>query len=125
MEGVYLAPPLRIMQNRRSWLEERLGKANGNTKIGTAKPFDDRKCHANHFSMAIDERSARAAGSGLRIIDNLVRKNVADMALSNQRADQFAAEEFVDNLFRFSACTFGDFVHGIFTCPRQNGADAR
>src|SRR6266849_7684411 len=118
------ASRLRIKQNRRSWLEERLGEANGNTKVRTAKTFDNRECHADHFSIAIDERSPRTAGSGLRVVDNLVRKNVADMALGNQRADEFTTEEFVDNLFRFSSGGLGDFVHRIFTCARENGADA-
>src|SRR5713226_6397420 len=111
MEDVVSAPRLRIEQNGPSWLEERLGEANGNTKIRAAKTLDNRECHANHFSIAIDKRSARTTGSGLRIVDNFVRKNVADMALSNQRANEFAAEKFVDNLFRFSAGGFGDFVH--------------
>src|SRR2546429_5903283 len=115
----------RIKQDGPSWLEERLGKANRNTKIRTAKTSDDREGHANHFSVAIDERPTRAAGSGLCIVDNFVRKNVADMTLCNQRADKFTAEKFIDNFFWFSARGLGDFVHGIFTRARKNGTDAR
>src|SRR5207248_8940852 len=113
------APGIRIRQNGSSRLEQWLGKTNRNTKIRTAKTFDDRECHANHLPLTIDERSSRAAGSGLRIVDNFVRKNVADMALGNQRANEFAAEEFVDNLSRFSARGLGDVVRGIFTRARE------
>src|SRR5467141_3046948 len=124
MEDVVSAPRLRIEQNGPSWLEERLGKANRNTKIRAAKILDDRECHANHFSIAIDERPTRATGSGLRIVDNFVRKNVADVALSNQGTNEFTTEKLVDNLCRFSARVLDDFVHGIFSRARQNGADA-
>src|SRR5260370_32525567 len=115
---------LRINQIGPSPLEERLGEANGKTKIRTAKSFDYRISHADHFPIAIDERSAGAAGSGLRIVDNFVRENVADMALCNQRADEFTAEEFVDNLCRLSSRSLCDVVYGIFTASRENGADA-
>src|SRR5467141_3391147 len=113
-----------MKKNGPSWLEERLGKTNGNTKIRTSKTFDHREGHADYFSIAIDERAARAAGSGLRIVDNFVRENVADMALSDQRADELTAEELVYNLFRLSAGGLGDFVDGIFARARENGADA-
>src|SRR5882724_11624502 len=72
-EDAVSAPRLRIKQNEPSWLEERLRKADGNAKIGTAKAFHNRERHANYFAIAIDERSARPAGSGLRIVDNFVR----------------------------------------------------
>src|SRR5260370_40229276 len=124
MEDALSAPCLSIKQHGPSWLEERLGKANRNTKVRTAKTFDHRECHANHFAIAIDERSAGAAGSGLRIVDNLVRKNVADMSLSNQRTDEFTAEKFVDNLFWLSARSLGNVVHGIFPGARENSANA-
>src|SRR5260370_8896687 len=101
-----------------------MGEANGNAKIRTANSFDYRISHADHFPIAIDERSAGAAGSGLRIVDNFVRENVADMALCNQRADEFTAEEFVDNLCRLSSRSLSDVVYGIFTGARENGADA-
>ena len=47
------------------------------------------------------------------------------MPLCNQRANEFAAEKFVDNLSRFSARGLGDVVRGIFTRARENGADSR
>src|SRR5260370_501983 len=125
MEDALSAPCLSIKQYGPSWLEERLGQANGNTKIRTAKTFDYRECHVNYFTIAIDERSAGAAGGGLRIVDNLVRKNVADMSLSNQRTDEFTAEKFVDNLFWLSARSLGNVVHGIFPGARENSANAR
>src|SRR5258708_8139067 len=105
-------------------LAARLGEANGYPKIQTAKSFYYRISHADHFPIAIDKRSAGAAGSCLRIVDNFIRKNVADMALCNQRANEFTAEEFVDNLCRFSSRAFGNLGYGIFTRTRENGADA-
>ena len=118
-ENAVSGPRPSINQNGPLWLEERLGETNGNTKIRAAKTSDDRERHSNYFSVAIDERSARPTGSGLRIVDNFVRKNVADMALSNQRANEFTAEKFVDNLFRFSAGALGDFAYSIFPCTRD------
>src|SRR5260370_220378 len=112
-------------QNAYSGLERRTREANRTPKLGTAKTPDDGKRHANDFSIAIEERSAGAARSGLRIVDNFVRKDVADMALSDQRANELAAQEFVDDLFRFSAGALGDFTYGIFPGARENGADAR
>src|SRR6266478_1430049 len=114
-----------LEQNLLSWLQKWLGETNRNAKIGTAKTPDDGKRHANDFSIAIEERSAGAARSGLRIVDNFVRKDVADMALSDQRANELAAQEFVDDLLRFSAGALGDFAYGIFPGSRENGADAR
>src|SRR5436190_24366229 len=122
-ENNVTGPRPSIKQTGPSWLEERLGESNGNTKIRTAKASDDGERHANHFSIAIDERPTRPTGSGLRIVDNFVRKNVADMALSNQRANEFAPKKFVDNLFRLPAGGLGDFVHHVFARARKNGAD--
>src|SRR5260370_10678758 len=114
-----------LEQNLFSWLEEWLGEANGNAKIGAAKTLDDSKRHANDFSIAIEERSPGAAGSGLRIVDNFVRKDVADMALSHQRADELAAQEFVGYLCRVSPSRLGDFTYRIFPSTREYAADAR
>src|SRR5258708_13917901 len=124
MEDAVSAPRLRIEQNGPSWLEERLGKANGNTKIRAAKILDDRECHANHFSIAIDQRPTRATGSGLRIVDNFVRKNVADVALSNQGTNEFTAEKPVNNLCRLSPRLLDDFVHRLFSPAPQTGPSA-
>src|SRR6266852_96713 len=114
-----------LEQNLLSWLEKRLREANRNAKIRTAKTPGDGKRHANYLTIAIEERSAGAARSGLRIVDNFVRKDVADMALSDQRANELAAQEFVDDLLRFSAGALGDFAYGIFPGARENGADSR
>src|SRR5258708_26272992 len=114
-----------LEQTLLSWLEEWLGEANGNAKIGAAKTLDDSKRHANDFSIAIEERSRGAGGSGLGIVDNFVRKDVADMALSHERADELAAQEFVGNLCRISPSRLGDFTYRIFPSTREYGADAR
>ncbi len=47
------------------------------------------------------------------------------MALSDQRADELSAQEFVDDLFRFSAGALGDLTYSIFSRARENSADAR
>src|SRR5260370_35111717 len=103
MEDALSAPCLSIKQHGPSWLEERLGKANRNTKVRTAKTVDHRECHANHFTIAIDERSAGAAGSGLRIEHNLARKNATARALRTTGTGEFPPAKRVERLLRHSA----------------------
>src|SRR5258708_33052147 len=93
-----------------SCLEEWLGEADRNAKVGTAKTLYDSERYSNNFSIAIKERTAGTPGSGLRIVDNFGRKNVSDMALSDQRADELPAQEFVDDLYPFSARTRADLT---------------
>ena len=106
-------------------LEERLSVTNRNTKVRTAKPSDNGKGYADHFPLAIDQRPAGTAGSGLRIVDNFVGKDVADMTLRHERTDEFPADEFIDDFFWITAGGLDDFIHGFFASTRQDGAEPR
>src|SRR6266478_1607247 len=119
------APAPKTNQGGPSWLEERLGVANRNTEIRTAKPPDDREGHSNHFPIAIDQRSAGASGSGLRVVNNLVGEDIADVALRNQGADQFAALQFINDFLGVSSSGLHDIVDGFFSSARENGAEPR
>src|ERR1700722_11024101 len=80
----------RNMQNlRRGGLifEQRLGELNRDAKIRSSKSFEHRIGDADHFSLPVEQRPARAAGGGLRVENDFVRKNIADMPLGNQRAN--------------------------------------
>src|SRR5260370_7378605 len=93
-----------LEQNLLSGLKKWLGETNRNARIGTAKTPDDGKRHANDFSIAIEEWSAGAARSGLRIVDNFVRKDAADMPLSAQRPNEPPAPDSLATPFPFPPC---------------------
>jgi hypothetical protein len=61
---------------------------NGSSKVRAAKICEHRKSYANHFSLAVEERSARTPGGCGGVVDNLVPKHVADMALRGRGADE-------------------------------------
>ena len=60
----------------------------GNSKVRAAKISEYCKIYANHFSLAVEERSARTPGGCGGVVDNLVLKHVADMALRGRGADE-------------------------------------
>src|SRR4029077_17305077 len=68
------------------------------------------KVNSYNFALVIEKRTARAARSGLGIIDNLVRQDVADVPLSRDRPDQVASGEFFHHLLRI---TFGCGRNGL------------
>src|SRR5260370_35429140 len=111
MEDALSARCLIKKQYGPSWLEERLCKANGNTKIRTAKTFDYRECHANYFTIGIDERFARTAGVVLRIVAHLVRNDVTDMPLSNRCTAYVWSQWWWSNHFQGCSATLGHFRH--------------
>ena len=113
----------RINQNRALGFEDWLGESDGNAEIGTAKTPDDGECHADHLAIAIDERTPGATGSRLRIVDNLVRENVADVALGNERANELTAKKLVGYFSRISAGGLGDVVDGVLAGAGENRAD--
>src|SRR5580704_5262603 len=84
-------------------LQQRLCIANGNSEVGAAKAPDYGEGHANHLTVAVYERAARASGSGLGVVDNFIGQHVADMPLCYQGADQLALLEFVHNFFWIAA----------------------
>src|ERR1700733_10586435 len=67
--------------------EQRLGELNRDAKVRSSKTFEHGIGDADYFSLAIEQRTARAAGGGLRVENNFVRKNIADMPLSDQRTN--------------------------------------
>src|SRR5437667_12796435 len=79
----------------RSPFEQRLRITNRNAKIGDSKRPDHGKGYPDNLPMLVNERSSRAAGSGLRIIDALIGGIIADIPLRDQRTDDTAAVEFV------------------------------
>src|SRR2546429_3637547 len=68
----------------RSPFEQRLRITNRNAKIGASKTPDHRKGYPDDLPILVNERSSRASGSGLRIIDNLIGGNIADMPLRSE-----------------------------------------
>src|SRR5580693_7562057 len=67
--------------------EQRLGELNRDAKIRSSKTLEHGIGDADHFSLSVEQRTARAAGGGLRVENNFVRKNIADMPLSDQRTN--------------------------------------
>jgi hypothetical protein len=68
---------LKFIQNARSEARRRLlhqfvGVTDGNRQVGAAKIIQDGEIYANHFAIAIEERSARAARGRRRVVNNLV-----------------------------------------------------
>src|SRR4029077_12492081 len=76
-----------------SCLQEDLRVFDGNSKVRAAKISEYRKIYANHFSLAVEERSARTPGGCGGVVDNLVFKHVADMALCGRGADEALGSE--------------------------------
>ena len=109
----------------RSPFEQRLRITNRNAKIGASKTPDHRKGYPDDLPILVNERSSRASGSGLRIIDNLIGGNIADMPLRDQRTDELAADEFVYHSVRISSGGLGDLVHGFLARTCQHGVNAR
>jgi hypothetical protein len=57
---------------RRRLLHQFVGVADGNRQVGAAEIIQDGEIYANHFAIAIEERSARPARGRRRIVNNLV-----------------------------------------------------
>ena len=78
------------------------------------------KVNSYDFALVIEKRTARAARSGLGIIDNLVGQYVADVPLSSDGPDQVAAGEFFHHLFRITFGCSRDGLERLCSGPRQN-----
>jgi len=85
------------LRRRRLIFEQRLGELNRDAKIRSSKTFEHGIGYADHFSLPVKQRTSRAAGGGLRVENNFVRKNIADVPLSNQRTNQVALGQLVEN----------------------------
>src|SRR5580693_8836430 len=104
--------------------QKRRSEANGYAEIRTAKAFHHCKGDADDSALAVEERSAGAARGGLRIVDNFVRKDVADMALCNQRTDQLASSELRQDQLRVATADFYNFGDGFVACAGKNRVNA-
>src|SRR5579859_1627971 len=104
------------------WFKQRLRIANGNAEIRTTETADDGKGDTDYLAVAIEERAAGAARSGLRIVDNLIGQDIADVALRDQRANQFALLQFLNHTGRVSAGNADNVLHRVFTGAGENRA---
>src|SRR5207245_10188144 len=96
----------------------RADKRNGESR--SADFTYHRKVNSDNFALMIEKRTARAARSGLGVIDNLVRQDVANVPLGGDRPDQTAMGEFFHHLLRI---TFGhrrDGLERLCAGPSQN-----
>ena len=57
---------------RRGLLHQFVGVTDGNGQVGAAEIIQDSEIYANHFAVAIEERSPRAPRGGRRIVNNFV-----------------------------------------------------
>src|SRR5579859_1158904 len=103
-------------------LQQRLRIAYGHTKIGATKSPDRGKSHADHLAIPVNQRPTRPTRSGLGIVDNFVRQNVANMSLRHQRPDQLALFQFIHDFLRVAAACLHDIPDGLLSRARQDGA---
>ncbi|MGA8142446.1 MAG: hypothetical protein WB987_00980, partial [Candidatus Acidiferrales bacterium] len=92
--------------------EKGLGEPDGNAEIRAAETFEDSVSDADHFSLAIKERAAGTAGGGLSVEYNFVGENVANVALCDERTNQVATRELVQNLRNISIAMGEDLLRG-------------
>src|SRR5260370_230270 len=96
---------------------------NGNSEVRAAKISEYRKIYANHFSLAVEERSARTPRGCGSVVNNLVLKHVADMALRGRGADEALGSELRHNSIDVLIAA-GDFLRYIRACPGKNAFNA-
>src|SRR5712692_96457 len=65
--------------------EQRQRKTDGHAEVRAAEASHDRVGHADDFAFPIEERPARTARRGLRVVDDLVFQHVADVSLRGER----------------------------------------
>jgi hypothetical protein len=78
--------------------KQRLRVADRNAEIRAAETLQDRYRNADDFSIAIEEWSAGAARSSLRVEYNFVGQDVANVPLRDQRMNEIALGQLVQNL---------------------------
>src|SRR5579863_2497500 len=101
-------------------LQQRLGKPDRNPKIRTAEAFQYRIRDADDFALAIEERPTRTARGRLRVEDNLIGQNVADVPLRDQRPYEIALCEVVEYLRNITAAFLQNRLGGVLIGARQN-----
>ena len=105
-------------------LEERSCETDGHTKIGATEAANDGEGHSDHTALAIQERTARAARGRLRVVNNFVRQDIANVALRDQGTDQFAPGELGEDEFRIAAGDFNDLFDGIVSGTGEDRVQA-
>src|SRR4029077_10046405 len=91
----------------------------GDREVGAAKILEHGEIYADHFSVAVEERSARAAGSGGGVVDNFVLEHVPDVALRGGGADEALGSELCHDVFYIFRAA-GDFLRYIRARPGEN-----
>src|SRR3984893_5194159 len=91
----------------------------GDSKVGAAKISEHREIYADHFSVAVEERSARTARGGGGVVDNFVVKHVAYMALRRGGADEVLRSELRHDAIDVLGVA-DDFLSHIATGPGEN-----
>src|SRR5579859_5138594 len=107
-------------------LQQRLRIAYGHAKIGATKTLNHGKSHADHLAIPVNQRPTRPTRSGLGIVDNFVRQNVANMSLRHERPDQLASFQFIHDFLRVAAASLDDIFDRVFSRARQDsGGDPK
>src|SRR5271165_2654580 len=101
--------------------QERRSEPYGHSKIGAAEAAHNGEGHPNHPAIVIEQWPTRAAGSGLRVVHNLIRQNVAHMSLRYQGTDQLPLGKFLQDELRLPAAGFDDLLYRLVSRARQNG----
>src|SRR5215470_12340944 len=103
--------------------QERRCKADGNAEIGAAEAADHSEGYTDDASLAVQDRAAGASGGGLRVVNDFVGQDIADVSLGDQRSNQVAAGEFVKNQLRVPARHIHDLLDGVITGAGENGVE--
>src|SRR5580765_2033389 len=103
-------------------LEQRLRIAYGHAKVGATKTPDYGKRHADHLAVAVNQRPTRPTGSGLGIVDNSVRQNVANVSLRHEWPDQPALLQLIHDFLRVAAACLDDILDDVLSRACQDGA---
>src|SRR4029077_13049134 len=104
-------------------LQQVLRVFGGDSEVGAAKILERGEIYANHFSVAVEERSAGTAGCGGGVVDNFVLEHVADMALRGGGADKALGSELGHDVIDVP-CVAGDFLGHVRTRPGENAVDS-
>jgi hypothetical protein len=109
--------------NRALRPQERLRIDDWDREIRPAEVSHHRKIYSDDLALTVEQWPAGAAGSRLGVVDDLVRKDVADVALGHNGADQMPACQLLNHLFRITFRTSLDGLESF--CPSASSAPGR
>ena len=89
--------------------EQRLRESNRNSEIRASETFQDRIRDADDFTLTIEEWPAGTSRSGLGVEDDFVGQDISDVALRNDRMNEFAVCQLRQNL-RYVAVTVSQYL---------------